>query len=39
MYQKLDQQKAFYDEKLHGNPFQENDLVWLHTTVTAKGVG
>ncbi len=39
MGQKLDRQKALYDEKVHGNPFQENDLVLLHTTVAPKGVG
>ena len=27
---KLDHQKRLYDKKVHGKPFEENDLVWFH---------
>ena len=30
-------QKDFYDIKIHGNPFQKEDLVWLHTPAVKKG--
>ena len=30
-------QKQFYDKKIHGNPFQVGDLVWLHSTVVPTG--
>ena len=39
MGHKLDWQKQFYDKKVHGQPYNENDLVWLYTTVVPKGVG
>ena len=26
-------QKEFYDQRIHGNPFQQGDLVWLHSPV------
>ena len=34
---KLDRQKEFYDEKVHGDPFQEGDLVWLNTPAVPRG--
>ena len=39
MGHKLDRQKDLYDRRVHGKPFKENDLAWLHTTVVPKGVG
>ena len=36
MSQKLDRQKDTYDEKVHGVPFKQNDLVWLHSTVVPR---
>ena len=39
MGHKLDRQKRLYDKKVHGKPFQEDDLVWLHATVVPRGVG
>ena len=33
----LDRQKAYYDRKAHGAPYKEGDLVWLHSTVVARG--
>ena len=30
-------QIQFYDKKIHGNPFQVGDLVWLHSTVVPTG--
>ena len=37
MSHKLDQQKDIYDEKVHGVPFKQNDLVWLCSTVVPRG--
>ncbi len=34
---KLKRQKELYDRRVHGQPFQEGDLVWLHTTVIPRG--
>ncbi len=28
-----------YNDKAHGKPFEQGDLVWLHSTVVPKGVG
>ena len=39
MGHQLDRQKEIYDQRVHGKPFEENDLVWLHTKVVPKGVG
>ena len=39
MGHKLDHQKRLYDKKVNGKPFEEDDLVWLHTTVVPKDVG
>ena len=30
-------QKEFYDKKLHGQPYQKGDLVWLHSPVVKRG--
>ena len=30
-------QKEFYDQRIHGNPFQQGDLVWLHSPVIRPG--
>ena len=30
-------QKQFYDQKCHGKPYTPGDLVWLHSTVVARG--
>jgi hypothetical protein len=30
-------QKAFYDRTVHGEPYNPDDLVWLHTTVVPPG--
>ena len=29
--------KEKYDRKVHGEPYKEGDLVWMHSPVTAKG--
>ena len=39
MSHKLDRQKDIYDEKVHGVPFKQNDLVWFHSTVVPWGCG
>ena len=39
MSHKLDRQKGIYDEKVHGVPFKQNDLVWLPSTVVPQGCG
>ena len=31
-------QKQIYDQKVHGDPYQINDLVWLHYPAISKGV-
>ena len=31
------QQKDFYNRKVHGEPHKPGDLVWLHSTVAGKG--
>ena len=31
------QQKEHYDKKIHGDAFEEGDMVWLHTTVISRG--
>ena len=30
-------QKGIYDEKIHGNPFNSGDLVWLHSPAVPRG--
>ena len=30
-------QKELYDRKVHGEPFQVNDLVWLHSPALGRG--
>jgi len=30
-------QKALYDEKVHGKPFERGDLVWLHSPAVPRG--
>ena len=30
-------QKQFYDRKCHGDPFEEGNLVWLHSPVVPRG--
>ena len=30
-------QKEYYDQKLHGKPYQKGDLVWLHSSVVKRG--
>ena len=35
---KLDQQKDYYDKRVHGKPYSKGDLVWLHSCVVLKGV-
>ena len=30
-------QKQLYDKRVHGNEYQEGELVWLHSTVIPKG--
>jgi hypothetical protein len=35
--QKLDLQKQIYDKKVHGKPFEKDDLVWLHSPVPPRG--
>ena len=37
MGQKLDRQKEYYDKKIHGQPFKQGDLVWLHSPVVPRG--
>lgn len=36
---KLDRQKAFYDKRIHGKPYAEGELVWLHSPVVSKSQG
>ena len=31
------QQKDFYNRKVHGKPHKPGNLVWLHSTVSGKG--
>ena len=31
------QQKEFYDQRVHGEPYKEGDLVWLHSPVVPRG--
>ena len=33
----FERQKQFYDQKVHGKPFQVGDLVWLHSSVVPTG--
>ena len=33
----LERQKEIYDRKIHGEPFQEGDLIWLHSKVIPRG--
>ena len=33
MGKKLEQQQELYNKKVHGEPFERNDLVWLHSHV------
>lgn len=37
MGHKLDRQKDLYNQRVHGKPFQEGDLVWLHSSVIPRG--
>ena len=37
MGRKLDRQKEVYDRKAHGEPFEQGDLVWLHTSAVPRG--
>ena len=37
MKAELKREKEFYDEKVHGKPFEVDDLVWLHSPVVGKG--
>ena len=37
MGHKLSRQKDLYDRKLHGDPFQPGDLVWLHSPAVPRG--
>ena len=30
-------QKTLYDKNIHGDPYKEGDLVWLHSTVVPRG--
>lgn len=30
-------QKQLYDKRVHGNGYEEGDLIWLHSTVIPKG--
>ena len=32
-----ERRKEHYDQKVHGKPYHEGDLVWLHSTVVPKG--
>ena len=32
-----ERQREYYNQKVHGTPYQVGDLVWLHSTVTPKG--
>ena len=34
---KLHRQKELYDHKVHGEPYKENDLVWVHSNVVPRG--
>ena len=38
MGHKLDQQKDYYDKRVHGKPYSKGDLIWLHSCVVLKGV-
>ena len=33
----LQRQKELYDKKIHGEPFEPNSLVWLHSTAVKRG--
>ena len=35
---KLERQKELYDRRVHGSPFEEGDLVWLHSPVPKRGL-
>ena len=35
--QSFQRQKNYYDKQVHGNPYQEGDLVWLHSSVVPSG--
>ena len=39
MGHQLDRQKDLYDRRVHGEPYKQDDLVWLHSKVVPKGVG
>lgn len=39
MSSKLDRQKEFYDEKAHGQPYEKDELVRVHSKVIPRGVG
>ena len=37
MARKLDRQKDLYDQNIHGKPFKEGNLVWLHSSAVPRG--
>ena len=37
MESKLDRQKEYYDQKVHGEPYNKGDLVWLHNPAVRRG--
>ena len=37
MPEQLRREKELYDKKIHGKPFEEDDLVWLHSPVVKHG--
>ena len=39
MGHQLDRPKELYNEQIHGKPFKNDDLVWLHSKVIPSGVG
>ena len=39
MGSRLDRQKELYDRRVHGNPYNKDDLVWLHSKAIPRGVG
>ena len=37
MGHKLERQKNLYDKKVHGDPYEPGDLVWLHSPAVPRG--
>ena len=33
-----ERQKAIYDHKIHGDPYTQGDLVWLHSPAVSRGL-